>query len=566
MGGGRGGSQLRTIGLMRRFLVLGLLSSTALASVVEPFPGVKLVRTAQSSMVIASLCTAGVTVRATKYAERQGTPEQWAQRVGAQAAINADFFDFPGWTRVVGRARGNGEDWPADKQFSEARTYWQFGQNVADLIQNANQTPAAPPAVTEIVGGHNILIRNGVSLGPTFDGDSVITTAHRRTAIGLSKDRRTLFLFASNLNLDGNGLVAQLVALQQEAGGPTIDVATNEDGGGSSQLYVQGFGQVITSGRQVNNHLGIFAGGTGTPNNCTNIAPRGNIDSAGCDGVHGWAQDTNVPTTAIDAHVYFGGPAGSGATAIATRAGDRRADLCVPLGSCDHAFTLEAPRSLLDGQPHPIHAYAIDSEGGRNTELTGSPKSLVCGEQPPAGRTRHVVNGAVFAAWKFSIYQDVQPRTEGQLTAFQPGPDFSTTPKMIRGTGTATVYVMDEGFKRALADPPTAARWHLDLAKVIELPLAEVDALPLGPPLRSRPFLVKGTGPAIFLVDDALPEFLLYPEPQLWGVPAPVASTTMPMQPVDGGKPSKELTGGCASVPGGLLSFALMLLAVRRRR
>jgi hypothetical protein len=547
-------------------LLLLLVSSTALASVVEPYPGMKLVRTAQSAMVITSLCAPGISVRATKYAERKATPQQWAESIGAQAAINVDFFDFPGWTLVNGRARGGGEDWPADKQFFESRSYWQFGLFVSDLVQNAQVAPVGIPWVTEVVAGHNILIRDGVSLGPSFDGDGVILSAHRRSAIGLSKDRRTLFMLSTNKILDGNGLVAELRALQQEGGAPAIDVATNVDGGGSSQLYVRGFGQVITSGRQVNNHLGVFAGGSGPSYNCTNIPPRGTLDAAECSGVRGWAQDGNVPKDPIDVHLYFGGPAGSPAPGKSYRAADTRADLCAPLGSCEHAFNPEPPRSLLDGKPHPIHAYAIDTEGGRNPELDASPKSFVCAEQPPAGRLRHVLNPEVFAGWKFTMFDDVQPLTEAQLAAYPLGAPFASLPKMVRGTGTPRVYVVDEGFRRPVADPPTAARWHLDLSMVTELPLSELDAIPLGPPLRRRPFLVQGAGPAIYLVDDVLPDVVREVAAEISGGPVTLAAKGM--QPGGATSPGRDMNavGGCAVSPGGLLGLAILLAAVRRRR
>lgn len=552
---------------MGRSLVLVLISSTAFASVVEPFPGMKLVRNGQSAMVIASLCAPGISVRATKYAERKATPQQWAESIGAQAAINVDFFDFPGWSLVNGRARGGGEDWPADKQFFESRSYWQFGLFVADHIANANVAPAGLPWVTEVVAGHNVLIRDGVSQAPSFDGDAVILSAHRRTAIGLSKDRRTLFMLATNKILNGTGLVAELIALQQEGGGPPIDVATNVDGGGSSQLFVQGFGQVITSGRQVNNHLGIFAGGGGPSYNCTNVPPHGTLDGVGCGGISGWAQDGNVPKLPIDVHLYFGGPAGSGSPAFSTRAADTRADLCAPLGSCEHAFNPEPPRSLLDGKPHPVHAYAIDSEGGRNPELSGSPKSFVCAEAPPLGRLRHIPSLEIFDAWKFTLFHDVQPLTDAQLEGFQPGVPFATAPKLIRGAGTVMIYAMDEGFRRPVPSPAVAARWHLDLALTNDLPLAELEAIPLGPPLRARPFLVKGSTTSIFVIDDVLPERARDVGPVMSA--GPITLAPRPGEP--GPAPSKEnemsAFGGCAAAPGGLLlALSMLISAVRRRR
>ena len=42
-------------------------------------------------------------------------------------------------------------------------------------------------------------------------------------------------------------------------------------GGGSSQMYVKGQGQIVTSGRLVANHLGIVATGKGASPMCPKI-------------------------------------------------------------------------------------------------------------------------------------------------------------------------------------------------------------------------------------------------------------------------------------------------------
>jgi hypothetical protein len=97
---------------LRRALALASALSTvaagasARADVTKPHPGNTLVRhPGESAMVVVDLCAPGVSIRATKYAEREKTPQQRGEAVGAQVAMNADFFDFPGWTYVVGRAR-----------------------------------------------------------------------------------------------------------------------------------------------------------------------------------------------------------------------------------------------------------------------------------------------------------------------------------------------------------------------------------------------------------------------------------------------------------------------------
>src|SRR5262245_13297890 len=100
---------------MRTAIALGFLVAwgaglpTARADVAWVHPGVTLVTSGGAAMTITDLCAPGVGVRATRFAERNATPGQWAQAVGAQVAINADFFDFPGWSWVLVRARGDGE-------------------------------------------------------------------------------------------------------------------------------------------------------------------------------------------------------------------------------------------------------------------------------------------------------------------------------------------------------------------------------------------------------------------------------------------------------------------------
>src|SRR4051794_11653142 len=118
--------------------ILTVLSfaGTASAAVSGPFAGVTLIEESGRKMAIANLCAPGVSICATKYGERKGTPQDWAGKVGAEIASNADFFEFPGWSWVQGRAKGGGEDWPADAQWKSERdrSYWQFGPFLAGNV------------------------------------------------------------------------------------------------------------------------------------------------------------------------------------------------------------------------------------------------------------------------------------------------------------------------------------------------------------------------------------------------------------------------------------------------
>jgi hypothetical protein len=314
---------------------------------------------------------------------------------------------------------------------------------------------------------------------------------------------------------------------------------------------------------------------------CDNKAPRGSLDVANCDGVGGWAQDENSPVQAIDVHLYFNGPVGVGAS-LAVNAGHTRQDLCGPLGSCEHGFSLLAPRSLIDGQPHAVHAYAIDTAGGSNPELPGSPMTLTCAQLPAAGTRRWVRDQAHFAAWGFSEFQDVQPMSDAQLADYKEAEDFPEAPKLVRADGQLAVYAIDRGLRRHVASPAVAAAWRLDLNSVQVLSPEEVDAIQLGPPLRSRPFLVQASTPAIYAIDDPLPPASVLvdktmPESELRRgsvlpqAMLPKAAVPRPPGPtITGGNsaPSAQndfgAAGGCSAAPGAPL-FVLALMLRRRR-
>lgn len=485
--------------------------SVALADVTQPHPGLTLVNhPGQSAMVIADLCAAGVSVRATKYGERKGTPQKWAGIVGAQAAMNADFFDFPGWTYVVGRARGAGEEWPAGAQQKENRPFWEFGPQIAEAQGDGATPPLA--GVTEIVGGHNVIISGGTTTGPwaAANDGALLNSTHARSAIGTSKDRRTLYLLSTTTSISATTLVDWLMSHAAEAGAPAIDWATNQDGGGSSQLYVQNLGQVISTGREVNNHIGIFATGAGDPTMCNDQPPKGYLDAAGCDYAQGWAQDTNVATAAIQVQLGFGGePGDPGVTTETLTADVHRDDLCAPIGSCNHGFQTLAPFSLFDNAAHAVHAVGLDADGARNVELSSSPRTMTCAPPDLKGVLRHVVDPASYAAWGFVAFVDELPQvTDAAIAALTMATDVPQAPKLVRADDSSPEVWLVDGptgnLRRHVPSPAVALNWHLDLSKVVIVPKAEVDALDVGPELRTRPTLVKGPGPAVYLLDDDL--------------------------------------------------------------
>jgi len=549
------------LALTASLLVAG---SASAASVSDPFPGVRLVNSGNMALVVADLCQAGVSVRATKYDERNRTAASWAQTVDAEVAINADFFDFPGWSFVVGRARGAGEDWPADKQLKEVRTYWYFGVNQAGLQPNAAVEPGF--LVTDIVGGHNLLIDGGKGLGPLYDGDAVLQGSHRRTAVGLSADGRHLYFFSSNSALTGDGIVWSMVAHAAEAGTPPIHWATNMDGGGSSQLYVKGIGNVISSTRPVNNHLGIHAKGSGEAWHC-NRPPDGWLDSADGSAIKGWSRDVDDPDKGIDVHLYFGGPAGSGSPAKGFASNRHRDDLCTAIGSCAHGFEVAPPLSLLDGKPHAIHAYGIDETGLKNAELAGSPKTLQATAPTPSGVRRHVVDPTSFASWKLDDFWHRLPADDASIDALALSDDFPAAPTLMQADdGSPEVWLADGTMRRHVSDPSVMDAWAFDFGKIEKRPAAEVAAMPQGLAWPARPILVTKSDGAVYALDEDLPD--LGEPPLADGGPKQKSS---PGTSAKGG--TTEDASGCATRRGGAPAWGLVLgflgtalLALRRWR
>lgn len=490
-------------------LFAALLSTSARgADVTQPRPGLTLARTGSDALVVADLCAAGVSVRATSYDERKATPSQWAQKasVQAEAAVNADFFDFPGWTLVNGRARGAGVDWPADKMLFEKRGYWEFGPSRAGW-QPATLDPPAAPVVTEIVGAHNVIIKDGKSQAPDFDGDSVILTAHRRTGIGVSADHRYLYLFVSNASLGGAAMASAMLARAADAGFPQLDLATNEDGGGSSQMFVADVGPIFETGRPVNNHLGVLAKGTGAATQCPFPAPLGWLDSVSCESALGWAQSPGVPAKALRGVLAFDGAVfAPDAKYLDFKADEARDDLCKALGSCDHGFRAPTPWGAFDGQPHAVHAYAFNAvEGGPNAELSGSPKTLApCALPVPIGRKRRIVSEAVLKSWNFSTYSDVLHVTDAVLKALPDDADVTEAPHLVRVADVAgELMLIDRASRRLVPSSVVARNWHFEATPATITSPAELEAWPVGPTLRARPMLVQGSGPERYLVDDA---------------------------------------------------------------
>lgn len=240
-----------------------------------------------------------------------------------------------------------------------------------------------------------------------------------------------------------------------------------------------------------------------------NDPPKGAIDNLDCGIVGGWTQDPSAPDQTIATHLYFDGDAGDPAATLLEVAADvARDDLCQSLGSCNHGFRVPTPLSLLDGAPHTVHAYGIDSEGENNTHLGNSPGVLTCPPPPLLGWRRSVALPYALSAWQFSTFADLVTIADPALTALGQTIALPAVPLLVRADDESPEIWLVDGptgeLRREVTSATIASAWHLDLAAAAVWPAADIAAIPEGPPLRPRPILVKGSGPEIFVIDDNL--------------------------------------------------------------
>ena len=240
----------------------------------------------------------------------------------------------------------------------------------------------------------------------------------------------------------------------------------------------------------------------------TNQTPKGYLDGSSCERVWGWSQDPDAPNKSIDVHLYFGGPAGDpSAKGVPVSADVSRDDLCSALGSCNHAFEVASPLSLHDGQPHAVHAYGIDSAGGENAQLAQSPATLECDPVVPSGIRRRVADMTSFEDWGFSEFWDVMPLDDADLAAIGEDVALPDNPLLVKSDdGSPEVWLIDGELRRHVPSMEAFDTWGFDSASIVSWSAKDLEALTVGPQLRDRPFLVQGSGDAIYLIDDALPK------------------------------------------------------------
>jgi MYXO-CTERM domain-containing protein len=238
----------------------------------DPAPGVRyLHRTSSTPWQIhaleVDLCARGVATRATREGERQRSTSSFGNLVGAQAAINGDFFSYDGYW-PTGMAVGAGEHWHADNGWEG---FLALGQDRAGITDEDESWSSPAAWMDEAVGGYPVLVRDGEPLSSYIAAPSHCPDRHPRSAVGLSEDRQTLWMVVvDGRSSSSAGMTCpELSGLMADLGAHT---ALNLDGGGSSAIWTSAWGVLNDpsdgSERTVANHLAVWASGSGAPESC----------------------------------------------------------------------------------------------------------------------------------------------------------------------------------------------------------------------------------------------------------------------------------------------------------
>ncbi len=218
--------------------------------------------------VTVDLCDARVSLRITSPAEGPARVSQWARRVGAFAAINGDYFD-PRALTPLGLARGDGASWPVRAREHRDALLAVDARDAVTVLDPVDDIAAVPDSFREVLALRERVLRGGV-----VQESAAITghdARHPRTALGLSADRRTLYLVVVEGRSErDSGVTAR--QLGEVLRGLGAHDGFKLDGGGSSTLYLQGRGVVNRpsdgSERVVATHLGVRVGGARGPSRC----------------------------------------------------------------------------------------------------------------------------------------------------------------------------------------------------------------------------------------------------------------------------------------------------------
>ncbi len=212
----------------------------------EPAQGLRYLRRTTSTpaeihVIVADLRHPGLRVATTSHRDRWGTITERADASNVEVVVNGGFWST--FQRPCGLAAGDGEVWPNTAPDPE------FGTFAIDTEGRAQiHPPELPPedltTITQAVSGRPMLVTGGLIDEPTLLAFPSSNERAPRTAVGLSRDKQTLYVVV----VDGRQRASrgmdlyELAQMMSELG--AYD-AMNLDGGASSQMFVRHLGGIV---------------------------------------------------------------------------------------------------------------------------------------------------------------------------------------------------------------------------------------------------------------------------------------------------------------------------------
>jgi len=218
----------------------------------EPNPGVRylhrtLVEPTAVSIraLVVELDRPGVRIVATPEEARWGTVSDFARSENAVAAVNGGFWSV--WQRPTGVTAGGGALWDGGEPDPE---FGHFG-----ITRDGRAVVRAPgegederslARLSEAVSGRPLLVADGEVALESLDTFPGSNQRQPRTAAGVSRDGKTVILVVvDGRQSHSRGLTLyQLARVLVELG---ADRGINLDGGGSSAMYVERAGGIVSS-------------------------------------------------------------------------------------------------------------------------------------------------------------------------------------------------------------------------------------------------------------------------------------------------------------------------------
>jgi uncharacterized protein YigE (DUF2233 family) len=205
-------------------------------------PGVRLKRVGPAAILAIDRTNSRISLDTTKVRGKFSLPRQ-AKKQGAEIALNGDLFNFD-TGKPSGLHRRHGKTLSGTKRQPWIGMF-AFGRGRAGILSGKNRLPSW---ARNVVSGRPIVLRNGRVVGryPSRDAGR-LNTPNGRSAVGLSRSGRVLFLAASSAST-----TKQMARLLKKSG---ADDGLALDGSGSAQMYVKG--KMVKSGdrRQIGNAI-----------------------------------------------------------------------------------------------------------------------------------------------------------------------------------------------------------------------------------------------------------------------------------------------------------------------